>query len=185
MIVNWKFHFGGTWFHNRADKPYVGGETLDDKVGSDYASLVEYELRMKELQYFPPVEYFYKFQDESTKDLRPTENEMHLLWIIDSMEERGIDTIEVFVKHAWNDLNIADEEGREVEEDNDGQNAAEAEQEVIEEVPNKSGGNNDSDDFLPSEMSGGDDEVGNEVGSDKEAHDSDDEVGNEGFEEEQ
>ncbi|KAJ4828070.1 hypothetical protein Tsubulata_020845, partial [Turnera subulata] len=164
MIIKWKLHFGGTWFHNRPEKPYVGGLTLEDEIGSDYVSLVEYELRLKEMEFFPPVEYFYKIGDESTKDLRLIENEMHLLRIVDSMEQRGIDNMDVFVKHAWNDHDIANEEA---EGEQDGQNAAEAEEEAnggnaAEEVPNDSGGNNESeedyDDYLPSEMSSGDDE---------------------------
>ncbi|KAJ4837801.1 hypothetical protein Tsubulata_032657, partial [Turnera subulata] len=118
MIVHWKLHFGGTWFHNRPGKPYVG---------SDYVSLVEFELRMRALRFFPPVEYFYEFEDESTQVLRLIENEMHFQRIVDSMEQRGIDTIEIFVKHAWNDHDIENEEANDEEEGNNANNAAEEE----------------------------------------------------------
>ncbi|KAJ4836616.1 hypothetical protein Tsubulata_027540, partial [Turnera subulata] len=178
MIVHWKLHFGGTWFHNRPDMPYVGGLMLKDQVGSDYASLVKFELQMRELEFVPPVEYFYKFEGESTKDLRIIENEMHLLRIVESMEQRGIDTIEVFVKHAWNDHDIMNEEAEEQgnngdnaveEQGNNGDNAAEEDQEAnddnaVEEVPNESGGDNDSegrdDDHLPSDVHHEEDDSG-------------------------
>ncbi|KAJ4840749.1 hypothetical protein Tsubulata_043258, partial [Turnera subulata] len=106
MITFWTLRFGGVWHHNTAEKEYVGGLSIQGEVGTDYVSLVEWEKQMNAYNYSIPFEWFYKYEEESMQELKPIRDESHLLQVVVDMEQRGIDSIHVFVKHEWNDAGL-------------------------------------------------------------------------------
>ncbi|KAJ4845159.1 hypothetical protein Tsubulata_018439 [Turnera subulata] len=51
------------------------------------------------------------------QELKPIRDERHLLEVLDDIEQRGIDSIHVFVKHEWNDTQLNEDDAQEDEDD--------------------------------------------------------------------
>ncbi|KAJ4845161.1 hypothetical protein Tsubulata_018443 [Turnera subulata] len=51
------------------------------------------------------------------QELKPIRDQRHLLEVVDDMEQRGIDSIHVFVKHEWNDTQLNEDDAEAYEDD--------------------------------------------------------------------